>query len=180
MKKTVVLLVLLLVLSALLTVGASAFSLSEIKWDEIDWKDLFENKVVPAAVTGFTLVSSVYVAFLTAKNKVLAASAKFEEATKGVNKASEDSAASRETSAKAQQETLRVQSEQNERIKQLEKQQVEELALVREQMKGLAGDMSAIKEAVCLGFANMESMVEKGTSHNILKLLEDDDGEKNA
>lgn len=180
MRKMITMLAVMLLLSSLLTVGASALSLSEIKWGEIDWQDVIENKVVPAAVTGITLVGSVYIAFITTKNKILAASAKFEKAAENANETAKAANMSAEISVADRRANAEFQKELAEKMERLEKQQIEELARVRDQMNSMVGNMTAIKKAVCLGFANMGDMVENGTSHDVVKLLEADDGKENA
>jgi len=173
-------LALVLMLCPLLTVGGAAASLSEVDWSAVDWQDLIENKVVPAAVMGISLVGSVYVAFITVKNKVLAASAKFERASETANASASAANESAKLSAEAREATARFQEELAARMERLEKRQTEEVMAMRVQMECMARETEKMEDMLRVGFGNIDELVAKGSAREALKLLEDSNGKENA
>lgn len=153
---------------------------NEFDWASVDWIGLLEDKVVPALITGMTLVSSVYIAFLTVKNRVLAASAKFEQAAESANTTAAAANSSAALSKAAQEANAAFQKEYSERMERLEKQQAEEIALMRAEMKAMTGEMTKTREMLRLGFSNVDELVEKGVSREIVKLTEDGNDKETA
>ena len=182
MKRRVALLVLILMFSVgmAITVSAAGESADAKWWEEIDWGDLMQNKVVPAAVTGITLIGSVYVAWITTVNKIKAASTRFEKAADDVEAANKVSKDAKTVADKAVVDAERFRREQDGRLARLEQRQADELCRMREEMKEVSGNVEKLREMMAVGFGNLDELVAKGSAREIMKISEDGNGKENA
>ena len=180
LKKVALLLLGAAAVAVFLVLGESQLSLSEIDLGAIDWNALIKESLAPKMVEALTLIFGTYVASSKSREKMNGASEDFKQATDAANTSAQAANASAELNKKAYEEMGAFREQLLERVEALEKRHTESTAILREESRKTATEVSKTVDVLRMAFGSTEELVKNGKAGEILALLEGDDGKENA
>ena len=108
------------------------------------------------------------------------ASEDFKRATDAANTSAREANASAELNKKAYEEMGAFREQLMERVEALERRHTESTAILREESRKTATEVSKAVDVLRMAFGSTEELVKNGKAGEILAFLEDDDGKENA